>query len=81
MVLRPGAKGAQASWPKYEWVAPVATTSQSYPTSPSERMTRFFSGSTAVASAKSTVVFVWRRRIRRMGEAISAGDRPAVATW
>ena len=33
-----------------------------------------------VASASHTRTFLWRRRIQRIGDAMSPGERPAVAT-
>jgi hypothetical protein len=39
------------------------------------------SASMLVTFARSTVAFLCRLRIPRIGQAISAGDRAAVATW
>ena len=36
--------------------------------------------SIACASPSSTRTFFWRRRIQRIGDAMSPGDSPAVAT-
>ena len=82
MVLRPGAYGAQSSWPKYAWWAPVATISVSYGTGPpSESRTSRFPASTSIASPSSTVVLRCLRKIERSGCAISPGDSAPVATW
>ena len=35
----------------------------------------------AVTSASMTVALAWPASMLRIGEAMSAGDRPAVATW
>jgi hypothetical protein len=48
---------------------------------PSENCTVRAFTSTFVASASSTSVFFEPRRMERIGEAISLGLRPAVATW
>ena len=82
-LFRPGAWRAHSSWPKYECVGAGrrARGSRRASSPVARRDAPRARGRPPSTSASSTRVFFWRRRMRRIGEAMSAGDSPAVATW
>src|SRR6516165_177765 len=71
----------QRSRPKYEFRAPVAITRKSKENGPALVFTTRAPTSMPITSAINTVAFFCWRRIWRIGQAISAGDSAAVATW
>ena len=81
-VFKPGANCSQSSFPKYQWRDPGATMRNSKGiASPSANSTTRRSRSTAITSPITTRTFRCPRRMLRNGEAMSAGESAAVATW